>query len=288
MSNGYLKEYALGVPTGLAIIGMMIVSSVILWMARNRSTPFDDHDELIRGNGALALERGAFLLGHIVAMAYVVRGFNPDSTARSLGAIALKDVFITASMFVLGYVVDRTVLPKVKNNELLLKGNYAVATAMAGSYLGLGLVLGAATVGSASTTTTSALATLVFALLGLGVVVVLTRLHFSFKYGALDQAEMIEQNRMAPAIDVASFVLSVSLLVSVGVAGDLVSWWDGIKAFGATTVVALVMMYGIQWVLNILMTNGRYQRLNIGHVVIVAFGRLALAIGLWGILSHVL
>ncbi len=287
MSNGYLREYALGVPTGLAIIGMMIVSSIVLWMARNKATPFNDHVELSRGNGALALERGAFLLGHIVAMAYVIGGFDPDNTARSLGAIALKDIFITVSMFILGYVVDWTILPKVKNDSLLLKGYYAVATAMAGAYLGLGLVLGAATVGSASDTTTTFLATMVFALLGLGVVIVLTRLHFSIKYGT-NQAEMIQHNLMAPAIDVASFVLSISLLVSVGVAGDLVSWWDGLKAFGATIVIALLMMYGVQWILNLLMTRGRYQRSNVGHAVMVAFGRLALAIGLWGILSNVL
>jgi uncharacterized membrane protein YjfL (UPF0719 family) len=292
-AESYLKAYSLGIPEALLILAMGIISMVILWFARNAATPFDDHQQIKNGTVALAIERSGFLLAQFIAMVFAVRGYDPDDVGRSLAAIAYKDVFILVALFALGYVIDWAILPRIKNDELLLENNFAVAAAMALSYIGLGFILGSATVGSAATIVQSAAATVVFAVLGLATVIAVIRLHVLATAKNYNFDKELEANNIAPALDLGSLVLAVSLLISVGVAGDMTSWWEGFKAFFATATIALLLMYVFQWLVNRWITHGTSatearRQGNLALVTMVATGRLAVAMSLWAIVGSVL
>lgn len=292
-AESYIKAYSLGIPEALLIFAMGMISMVILWFVRNASTPFDDHKQIKNGNVALAIERSGFLLAQFIAMVFAVRGYDPDNVSGSLWTIAAKDGFILAALLILGYIVDWAILPRIKNDELLLENNFAVAAAMALSYLGLGFILGSATVGSAATLAQSAAATVVFAVLGLATVIAVIRLHVRFTAKNYVFDKELEAGNIAPALDLGSLVLAVSLLISVGVAGDMTSWWEAIKAYFATATIALVLMYAFQWLINRWITHGTSatearRQGNLPLVIMVSTGRLAVAISLWAVVGSVL
>lgn len=310
--NGYLKTYALGLPEAMGVVALMLLSIFTLWFARNVATPFNDHAEIRARNGALAIERAAFSMAQMLAMTFAIRGFDSTEMAWSLMVIAGKFLFITIAMLLLGYVVDWAILPGIKNDLLLLRResavqaalkddtvpdhcqhqNYAVAIAMAGAYLGLGWILGNATTGSAATLAQSVASTIVFALLGLAVMIVVVRLHVRVTHRSYNLHDELEKGNIVPAIDLAALALSMSLLVGVGVAGDIVGWWDAFKAFGATVTISLGLQYGLQWAVNrytyhATSYNARHQQ-NTAVMTLVACGRVGLAMLLATVVANVL
>lgn len=295
MNQGsYLKTYALGIPESLAILAMIAVAAVILWAVRNWKTPFNDHRELRQGNTALAIERGAFIAGALIAMTAAVKGYDPNHVAQSLLVIGVKNLFVIAAMLGLGRLVDWAILPDVQNDELLLKKNHAVAIAMAGAYLGLGCVLGAALTGTASTLFHTIASTIFFAAAGMAVVLGVIRTHVwlakrTFGY---DLHAEFEKGTIIPAIELGALALSVAMIVAVGVSGDLHGWWDGIKAFSATATIALGMLYGTQWAINRLLVHRSTREVicqeNLALITVLGVGRIAFAFVLATIVAYVL
>ncbi len=297
VAEGYLKTYSYGVPEAMAIIAIMGISAFALWFIRNAITPQDDHAELRQGNVALAIERGGYLLAQAVAMVYAISGsYDPDDVGGSFALIAGKAVYIIVMMVILGFVVDWATLPNVPNNSLLLKGNKAVATAMAGSYLGLGFVVGASTVGTAKSLSQTILASVAFAALGLATVVVVIRLYIflsskSYRSAGSNFYKEIEGDDLLPAIDLASLVISTAALVSIGVAGDMTSWWEALKAYTATCTVALGLMLAFQWAAHRAATRGTGAAAarsanQTALVVMIAVARVALAMIVWVAMNH--
>ncbi len=297
VSDGYLKTYSVGLPEAVGLILVMGISIVALWFIRNAITPQDDHAELRGGNLALAIERGGYLLAHGIAMMYAITGsYDPEDVKGTFALIGGKAVYIVIMMVILGYVVDWATLPKIANNTLLLKGNPAVATAMAGSYVGLGFILGASTIGTADTLAQTIFASVVFALIGLATGIAVIRLYISLSSRAYASNgssfyKEIERGDVVPAIDLASLVMATSALISIGVAGDLTSWWSGIKAYTATTVVALGLMLVFQWLAHRVATKGTgatsaREEHQMALVVMIAIARLVLAMVVWVAMNH--
>jgi putative membrane protein len=109
----------------LQLLGMFFFS----WM-----TPFDDMEQLRKGNAAVALAMGGQFL----------------ATAIILGTSAFSNtsIWFLALWFAVGYVclfltywIFEWVTPKLKVSESLLNGNVAVGALLACVYVGMGFAI---------------------------------------------------------------------------------------------------------------------------------------------------
>jgi putative membrane protein len=109
----------------LQLLGMYFFS----WM-----TPFDDMEQLRKGNAAVALAMGGQFL----------------ATAIILGTSAFSNtsIWFLALWFAVGYVclfltywIFEWVTPKLKISESLLNGNVAVGALLAFVYVGMGFAI---------------------------------------------------------------------------------------------------------------------------------------------------
>ena len=123
--------------TALNIIESLVVVVLLQFLGMflfSLMTPFDDMEELRKGNLAVALAMG----GQFIASA-IILGVSAYSN-NTIGHVSLWFGVGYVCLFVTYFVFD-WVTPKLKLSEHLQKGNIAVGALLACVYIGMGFAV---------------------------------------------------------------------------------------------------------------------------------------------------
>ncbi|HEX8390145.1 MAG TPA: DUF350 domain-containing protein [Candidatus Saccharimonadales bacterium] len=264
-----IKAYTLNLPDVLIVMGVILFWTAALWRTLNLITsiearkklkkegledsssaaPFDPHKELGKNNVSYAVQRSSLAGAQVIALLATIDSFDGDNRLDSFIWMMVQGLWVFVALIVSRHVVDWIVLPKIKNHELLLQNNGAVAAVEAGSYLGLGFNVAASLTGDAPNLALSIASTIGFYVLGLALVLLFFWLHELFT--PYNVRTLIEEGNVRAGIDAGSIILAMSIVVSVGVAGDFTTWGDGIKALGLTTIISVALLYPCWLLLNV-------------------------------------
>ncbi|SDU79956.1 protein of unknown function [Microlunatus sagamiharensis] len=244
----YLYAMALSWPAAAVSLLLALVVGGLLWVTHNALTHFDDREVLFeQGSVAYLVQRVALVLAFgIAALPTITRG-DGDHPWNTLPLQAAQLAWVFVALLGARYLVD-AVLLRERNTEELLAGNTALGVLEAGFYLGFGFVLNGSLTGSAETFGLSLASTVVFGLLGLAVVVGVFWLHEAVTPWSVRQ--LVRDRSLTAAFEAGGLLTAVGIVVREGVAGDFTGWTDGLVAFAATTLFAVVMLYLFRWVTN--------------------------------------
>jgi uncharacterized membrane protein YjfL (UPF0719 family) len=241
----------------LTIPGFLVVLFYVglLWFAMNRITAFDDDVEIFeKKNYAYLLQRVSIVAAQVIAMLAVLPDFDTTRPLESAGWLLAQGLWVFVAVILARFVVDLVLLRKVNNTELIRGGNLAMAVVESGFYLGLGFLIKGSLTGAASSYWLLIASTVVFSLLGVAFVVGVFWLHeLLTKY---DMRGRLREGNLATALEAAGIILGCSIVVSVGVAGDFVDWWVSLRAFLATAVIGVVMLYVMRWLIDLVIIRG--------------------------------
>lgn len=245
----------------LTIPGFVVVLFFVWlqWVIMNRITAFDDNAEIFdKKNYAYLIQRVAIVAAQVIAMLAVLPDFDVDEPLWSSLWLFLEGLWVFVAILIARFVVDFTILRKVNNTELIRQGNLAMAVVEAGFYLGIGFIIKGSLTGGASSNWLSFTSTVVFYLAGVAFVIAVYWLHeLLTKY---DMRGRLREGNLTTAFEVAGIILGCSVVVSVGVAGDFVDWGYSFRAFFATAVIGVVMLYVMRWVIDLVIIRGHTVR----------------------------
>jgi len=244
----YLYAMAMSWPAAAVSLLLALVVGGLLWVTHNALTHFDDREVLFeQGSVAYLVQRVALVLAFgIAALPTITRG-DADHPWNTLPLQAAQLAWVFVALLGARYLVD-AVLLRERNTEELLAGNTALGVLEAGFYVGFGFVLNGSLTGSAETFGLSLASTVVFGLLGLAVVVGVFWLHEAVTPWSVRQ--LVRDRSLTAAFEAGGLLTAVGIVVREGVAGDFTGWVDGLVAFAATTLFAVVMLYLFRWVTN--------------------------------------
>lgn len=261
-----LREYSIGIPDAIFILLITTFWVATLWHTLNKITPFNDGEEFSKGNVAYAIQRGGIVTGQIIAMIAAISAYSTDNQLFSVGKLFASGAWTFVAFILSKYIVDWMVLPKVKNIDLLLSGNVSVGIVEAGSYIGLGFIMAGSLTGTGPSGLMTAITTPVFYALGVLFVLGVFWLHEWFTPYAV--RERIKGGHVPTAIETASILVAVSIVVAVGVAGDFTKWAEDLWAFLLTSFISVLMMYP-SWYLLSKMGPGRKLQQEPGLATVV-------------------
>ena len=287
-----LKE--LGSNALLALPGLAIVLgyTVLLWWTINRITKFNDEKELFdKKNYAFLLQRTAIVAAQIIAMLAVLPDYDVEAPLASSAWLALEGLWVFVAILAARFIVDWAILPKTNNTELIRDGNMAMATVEASFYIGVGFLLKGSLTGTASSNWLSLASTVVFYIAGVLFVIGVFYLHeLITKY---DMRGRLREGNMTTALDAASILLGVSVVTSVGVAGDFTGWWIGFRAFFVTALISVIMLYVLRWVVDLVIIKGHTVRTiqdtnNVPAAALLAASLVMLALLISNVMTYVI
>lgn len=225
----------------------------------NRITAFNDNDEIFeKKNYAYLIQRVAIVAAQIIAMLAVLPDFDVDEPLWSTFWLLVEGLWVFVAIFIARLMVDFVILRKTNNTELIRQGNLAMAVVEAGFYIGIGFMIKGSLTGGASSNWLSFASTVVFYLAGIAFVIGVFWLHeLLTKY---DMRGRLREGNLTTAFEVAGIILGCSIVVSVGVAGDFVDWGYSFRAFFATALIGVVMLYVMRWVIDLVIIRGHTIR----------------------------
>lgn len=238
------------------------------WHLLNALTRFDDDAELFaRGNAGYLVQRLSIVGAQVVGVLPAVARYDPVRPAASAGWLAAEAAWVLVAVLAARPVVDRVVLPAVRNVDALRAGSVAVGVTEAGFYLGTGFIVNGSLTGEAPTLGLALASTAAFYLLGLALVVAVFWLHeWVTPYHLRDR---IAAGSVAAAVEVAGLLTALGVVVREGVAGPFDTWPASVGRFAATAVLAVVVLYLFRWLIDRLVLRGHTVRAgqDAGHPV---------------------
>lgn len=220
---------------------IVLLYVIALWFTFDRMTRFNDRNEIVfKGNLAYLLQRLGLVAAQVIAMLAVIPGYDPAHIWTSLGWLLAEGLWVFVALVLARWFVDWLILPKIKNEELLLKHNLGVGLAEAGAYIGIGILLAGSLTGNASNLGVTVASTVVFYALGL---LLVTAVFWLYEWVTpYSLRTLLQQGDVAAGIELAGVFVATALAVRVGVAGDLETWGSALAWFAITAAAAIVTL----------------------------------------------
>lgn len=243
-------EFRGGVADALLITVLAVLAILALMKVWDAITPFDDRVEIHeKENYAYAVQRGGVIVGQALATKAAVSTYDPTNMLAATLWLVGQFVYVGLALLVTRWVLDKVVLPKVGNTELLRQRNLGVGLMEAAFYIAVGLLLGGSLTGSATTVGLTVASSIVFFVLGLALLV-----GYWWAYELATPGDSIRDRliggSVGAGIESAGVMLAAGIVIQNGVAGDFSDWGKDLGAFAATSVIGLVLMLGAQLLLN--------------------------------------
>lgn len=211
-------------------------------------TPYSVNVQLTeKDNHAVGILVIGFLLGLTAIICGVFVGEGPETPsweafAGEIVPVAIYGFIGMVLLFIAGIVNDKVVLHKFSNQkEIIESSNTAVASVMAATYLGSGLIIAGGIRGSVNI-----VSMLISFTVGLAALTVFALIYqLATKYD--DQKELGENKNVAAGIAYAGNIVAYSLILMKGLAMDqniLDSWvWsDRLLHFGYYAIAGMVLL----------------------------------------------
>lgn len=244
----------------LGIYPYLIIALVLLVVFRlvhDRLTPFDDKEELRRGNLAAGINRGAAYLGVVIAMCGSLVS-TATSYAYDLGFFFIDGLIAIATFTIAAVVFDKVVLPSINNSEEIGRGNMAVAVTEGLAYVGLGFImLGSFAGGNTDNIGQGIASSLLFSALGLSTLVLCYKLFvIGYRFKGCPVNDEIGRGNMAMGIEAGSTVLAISLVLGFSIIGEFNSWSSDIASYTVAAVAGVLAIAAAQVVTKLLFARG--------------------------------
>ena len=261
----------------LAMVPFALMGVVALLIVHNVLIFWENYDpKEASTNFAWAIRRCGVLLAIGIGLSGVMVGgsinFLTDLWTTGLYSLALT-IFVLISL----YVNDHLILSGVDNTSEIKKGNVAVALVEFGGLMATGLVAKGAMIGEGSW-----VAALVFFILGQAAMVFSVKIYNLVRGGALSLSEEAEHGNTAAGILLGSKLWAYGLIMSAAVSGDFTAWLPDIMGFAATAVMAMVLLYIAEWVVDwVIITwdtvHGIVEKKAIPSALVLAGGKIGVA-----------
>lgn len=232
----------------------------------------------VRDNVAVAIALVGYYLGIVTALAGVL-----DKTAATWQAQILNLVSYGAMVILLmlvgAWIGDRFILHHCDcAREIKEEHNIGAALVEAGVHIANGLILSTALAGQ----TGSWLVGLVCWLIGLGVLIVATRLYPRMaNYNVF--REIYDRNNIAAGAALSGLLIGTGNIVRIAFASEFQSWQQSFVEYGIVLLLCLIALAVVRWIADLVLVPGVkisdeivHQSIpNVGAGLIEAFAYIA-------------
>lgn len=202
------------------VVGVFILA--VYMLMHDLITSHNDHELMEDGKIAPALNRSGAYFGLLLAMTGSLV-MSKASFEDNLPMFAVDGIIAVVVFLLAHFLIDFVVLRRVNNQDVVGRGNLAVAILEAFTYIGLGLIVGAAFSGDGDQSFWAGMGSAV-AFSGIGLVTLM------IIYVAYDVAwkivhkfwidNAVAADNRAAALDAGSLLLSMSIVLWFAIAGD--------------------------------------------------------------------
>lgn len=263
---------------GLAAVKVVVfvLLLVALWELINALTHFDDEHELFeKRNAPYAIVRIAVVLGQAIAMTPLL-GVTGGGWS-DVGTLAAWGVGVLVALLLVNLVTDR-VVRHPGGLSAVHQSSMAAAVVKGGVLIASGLVFHAALSGTAPTVGIAVAASAVFAVLGLaGLILAYWLLGFlgPFRH----RGRQGDDSGLAAAVVSAGVLIGLGLVMRTAIAGDFISWADGLLGFAVTFVGGFVLLVIVVWLIDLLIIRSRHlKQIVAGNEVLPAIVMSAMVV----------
>lgn len=233
----------------------------------DKITPYDDCDEMRKGNTAAAVSRGGAYLGvAIAAMGSLIGGASAESLGYALGMFVVNGVFALIVVTTAVVVFDRIIVWGEKNHKRISEGNLAVGILEGSSYIAIGVITSASFSGGGLAFWPGMLSALVFSATGiltLALIYLVYNLFWKKVQGCAIDRQVADGN-VAAAIDAGTLLIAMSITLWFSISGDFTGWvndfiWYGMAVATSTLVVPVARLLASRLLASGLEAPGRGQ-----------------------------
>jgi hypothetical protein len=242
-----------------ALIATLQVVIVVLgvgggWWLVNALTAFDDHAELwVANNWGYLVQRVGLVFVQVVGVSGLLGLDLNDwrSLAWVAGGLVWSTALAAAGFWITDWMILRT---RATAFGELNRVPLSVGLVKLGFYVGLGLIVRATFVGQAPDVATALLSIAAFTAAGLVGLVLAFHLH-----GLVSRADLragTVAGGLTEALESASVLAAVGLILHGAIAGDFTTWGDSLAGFGVALGVAYVGLYVARYVIDWFILTG--------------------------------
>jgi hypothetical protein len=242
-----------------ALIATLQVVIVVLgvgggWWLVNALTAFDDHAELwVANNWGYLVQRVGLVFVQVVGVSGLLGLDLNDwrSLAWVAGGLVWSTALAAAGFWITDWMILRT---RATAFGELNRVPLSVGLVKLGFYVGLGLIVRATFVGQAPDVATALLSIAAFTAAGLAGLVLAFHLH-----GLVSRADLragTVAGGLTEALESASVLAAVGLILHGAIAGDFTTWGDSLAGFGVALGVAYVGLYVARYVIDWFILTG--------------------------------
>ncbi|MCL0028675.1 DUF350 domain-containing protein [Dehalococcoidia bacterium] len=248
-------------PRGLIYVVMGVVLLAFARMVQDAVTPYKIQEHLRdKDNMALALSITGYYLGIVIVFLGAVyqpvtlvadgnfeMGFTNEYWEDVLRVLVYSVVGIVV-LNVARILVDRLMLYKFSTEkEIVEDHNVGTGAVEFAVYLAVGLVIAASISGEGGGIETS------LAFLGMGLAVLILYTLFYELTTSFDVHEQIEGDNVAVGVSLAGNLIAISIVVFKAVAGNFVSWEDGIAGFLTFAVFGFILLFAVRMAVDLVL-----------------------------------
>ena len=230
-------------------LGYLITGVLLLFIAKKifdlLSSFSLDRQLTEKDNPAIGIVITGYLLGIVAILCSTFNGETIEPTLNQFTTEIVPVLIFAfigmALLFIAGLLNDKVVLRKFSNQqEIIERRNSAVATVVAATYIGSGLIIA----GSIQSTDVYVNLLINFALGQIALII------FAFIYQAIthfdDQKELGEQNNLAAGLGYAGNLIAYSLILMKGLTMNeegLVTWSDRLTHFAYYALAGCALLF---------------------------------------------
>ncbi len=241
-------------PRGLIYVLMGVVLLAVSRLVQDVITPYKIQEQLRdKDNMALALSITGYYVGIVIVFLGAVyqpatliaddkfdMGFTQEYWEDVLRVLVYSVVGIVV-LNVARVLVDNVMLYKFSTEKEIIEDHNAGTGAVEFAvYVAVGLVIAASISGEGGGPETS------LAFLGMGLAALILYTLFYELTTSFDVHEQIEGDNVAVGVSLAGNLIAISIVVFKAVAGNFVSWEDGIAGFLTFAIFGFILLFAVR------------------------------------------
>jgi uncharacterized membrane protein YjfL (UPF0719 family) len=217
------------------VVEAVIIAFIGIFLFDLRTKYDENYLVIENSNLAVALRKGAILLGLGIGISSSLVGPVEHLWSDTL-TVAIHGGVILVCLFVAGWVNDKFLLIKVKNDTEIEAGNSAVGFFEMGSYLATGLILKESFAGDNE----SIINALIFFVEGQFALIIFFKIYeWVTPYNLVN---LVKDKNDAAGVTVGAMLSSLGFILAAGIAGPFAGLWHDVVAIAIAAVQGIILL----------------------------------------------
>ena len=258
MDLGFLGNLAEAIGQNVAYFMVACFYAWLLWTSLNKLTHYDDHDEIWdRRNWAFAITRGCLMVALFLGMGGSLWRSGRETWGEDILVFIQDGALVLGTLALATLLIDKVIMPRVKNGAEIHAGNLAVGVAQGSAYLAMGMVL----FGSFSSDGGGVWSALLFSAVGMACLLLAFWLYEWVTSCSVDR--QLSDGNVAAGIEAGGMLVAVGVMLMVSITGPFRGYLPDLGNFALAYAEALALFYICQWAVGrwLLMDH----RAELGH-----------------------